>query len=69
MLETYDWNQLITQEDRMAVLQDIKAIVDQGDWYENSPNTQTKIDVFSKKILIGPKLRMSFLGVALLILV
>ena len=49
MLETYDWNQLITQEDRMAVLQDIKAIVDQGDWYENSPKYQTKIDVFSIK--------------------
>ena len=60
MLETYDWNQLITQEDRMAVLQDIKAIVDQGDWYENSPKYQTKIDVFSIKKPHWSKLRMSF---------
>ena len=60
MLETYDWQKLITEEDRLSLQQDITQIIDQGDWYENSPKYQTKIDVFSIKRPHWSKLRMSF---------
>ena len=42
MLNTYDWEKLITEQDRLALQQDIIQIIDQGDWYENSPKYQTK---------------------------
>jgi len=60
VLETYDWNQLITEEDRTAIVQDIKAIIEQGDWYKNSPKYQTQIDVFSIQKPHWSKLRMAF---------
>lgn len=60
MLNTYDWNNLITGDDRQAIIQDIRQIIDQGDFYENSPKFQTKMDVFSVKKPHWSKLRMSF---------
>ena len=60
MLETYDWNNLISQEDRRALQFDIESIIHQGDWYENSPKYQTKMDVFSVQKPHWSKLRMSF---------
>ena len=60
MLNTYDWEKLITEQDRLALQQDITQIIDQGDWYENSPKYQTKMDVFSIKRAHWSKLRMSF---------
>ena len=60
MLNTYDWEKLITEEDRFALQQDITQIIVQGDWYENSPKYQTKMDVFSIKRAHWSKLRMSF---------
>ena len=60
MLETYDWKKLITEEDRLAMQKDITSIIDQGEWYENSPKYQTKLDVFSIQKPHWSKLRMSF---------
>ena len=47
MYETFDWTQLITKDDRSSIIEDIRSIINQGDYYKNSPKYQTTMEVFS----------------------
>ena len=60
MYETFDWTNLITKDDRSSIAEDIRSIIEQGDYYKNAPKYQTTMEVFSIKKPHWSKLRMSF---------
>ena len=42
IFKKYDYSSVITQQDVDYVIQDIKSIIDAGNYWENSPKFQTK---------------------------
>lgn len=57
----YDWSNLITEEDRKLLVDDIFTLIDRGQYWENSPKFQTNINIFGHKGEHWSKLKMSFI--------
>ena len=57
----FDYSSVITQADIDYAIQDIKGIIDSGNYWENSPKFQTKENVFQRQHPTWMKFRMSFL--------
>lgn len=57
----YDWSNLITDDDRKLIVRDIFNVIDRGQYWENSPKFQTKMNIFSHEGTHWSKLKMSFI--------
>ena len=55
--EYYDWNNLLTQDNRQKMCSDVSAGIDSGKFWTNSPKYQTNWNVFQD----FTDLKMSFL--------
>ena len=44
----FDYSSVITQADIDYAIQDIKGIIDSGNYWENSPKFQTKENIFAR---------------------
>ena len=44
--EVYDWNSLINKEARSCLQSDIRLLIDNGQYWKNSPRYQTDVNVF-----------------------
>jgi len=60
MYRVFDWRNLITEQDRSDIADDVRSIIEQGDYYKNAPKYQTTMEVFSIKKPVWSRLRMSF---------
>ena len=45
-INRYNWNELITEQDRNNICADVKSSIDAGQFWTNSPKYQTNFDVF-----------------------
>jgi|SRR6056300_324882 len=59
--EYYDFNGLISQEDRDNVCESVASIISNGQYFQNSPKFQTNINVFGLPQPYWMKLKMSFI--------
>lgn len=57
----YDYSSIITESDNQQACAIIKQIVDNGNYFTNSPKYQTKENIFSRSETVWLKYRMSFL--------
>lgn len=57
----YDYSSIITKADNQQACSIIKQIVDNGNYFTNSPKYQTKENIFSRPETVWLKYRMSFL--------
>lgn len=57
----YDYSSIITEADNQEACLIIKQIVDNGNYFTNSPKYQTKENIFSRPETVWLKYRMSFL--------
>jgi hypothetical protein len=57
----YDYSSIITESDNQQACSIIKQIVDNGNYFTNSPKYQTKENIFSRSETVWLKYRMSFL--------
>jgi hypothetical protein len=57
----YDYSSIITEADNQQACSIIKQIVDNGNYFTNSPKFQTKENMFSRPEAVWLKYRMSFL--------
>ncbi len=57
----FDFSSLITSEDDARACQIIKSIVEDGNYFSNSPRFQTKENIFARPEPLWLKYRMSFL--------
>ena len=55
--EYYDWNNLLTEDDRQRMCRDVSTGIDAGKFWTNSPKYQTDWNVFQD----FTDLKMSFL--------
>ena len=60
-LKWYDWNKLITAEDREMVCKDVDQLIKDGKYFTNSPKYQTNINVMGMNSPQWMKLKMSFI--------
>lgn len=56
----YDFNSLITKKDRMQMCDDVRLLIDGGNFWTNSPKYQTNVQVFGQPGPHWSKLKMSF---------
>ena len=56
----YDWNKLITAEDRELVCKDVAQLIKDGKYFTNSPKYQTNINVMGLQSAHWMKIKMSF---------
>lgn len=61
LVRKYDFSSLITKNDNFQACQIISSIVENGNFFTNSPKFQTKENIFSRKESVWLKYRMSFL--------
>ncbi len=61
VFKKYNFNSVITSEDENLAKQDIKSIIESGNYFKNSPKFQTAENVFARKEQHWLKLRMSFI--------
>ena len=59
-LKWYDWNKLITAEDREMVCKDVDQLIKDGKYFTNSPKYQTNINVMGLQSAHWMKIKMSF---------
>ena len=45
--KVFDYTSLITEKDRKNICKDVKASINEGKYYTNSPRYQTNFDVFT----------------------
>ena len=60
-LKWYDWNKLITAEDREMVCKDVDQLIKDGKYFTNSPKYQTNINVMGLQSSHWMKIKMSFI--------
>jgi hypothetical protein len=60
-VETFDFSNLITQEDQNAAIKDIEDIVASGKWFQTSPKYQTQENLFLRPDDHWMKFKMSFI--------
>ena len=60
-INRYNWNELITEQDRNNICADVKSSIDAGQFWTNSPKYQTNFNVFSIPKTHWMKLKMSFI--------
>jgi hypothetical protein len=56
----YDFNNLITNKDRITMCNDVRTLIDNGQYWKNSPKFQTDVQVFGLPGEQWTKLKMSF---------
>lgn len=59
--EYYDWNNLISENDKQNVCHSVREIISRGQFFQNSPKYQTNINVFGLSDPYWMKLKMSFI--------
>jgi len=59
--EYYDWQKLIDSEARTSMVCDIDKLIDQGNYWKNSPPYQTDVNVFGLPVEEWINLKMSFI--------
>ena len=59
--EAFDFSSIITAEDQSLAMQDIKRVIDSGDYFKNSPPFQTNKNIFAQQGEHWLKFRMSFI--------
>ena len=57
-LKWYDWNKLITAEDREMVCKDVDQLIKDGKYFTNSPKYQTNINVMGLQSSHWMKIKM-----------
>ena len=57
----YDYNSLISSDDRTATCDNVKNLIKNGNYWTNSPKYQTNINVFGQSGAHWMKLKMSFI--------
>lgn len=57
----YNWNHLIGRKDRLAMCEDVRAIIASGQYWENSPKYQTNVNIFGEQGAHWSNLKMSFI--------
>ena len=58
--ESFDFSNLITNEDQILAMADIRAIIDSGQYFTNSPRYQTNVNIFGQSGEHWMKFKMSF---------
>jgi hypothetical protein len=48
-IELYNWSSLITQEDNQQIMSVVKSIIDNGNYFKNSPKYQTQENLFARR--------------------
>ncbi len=61
LIKKFDFGSLITEQDNQEACSIIKTIIDNGNYYTNSPRYQTKENIFARQEEVWLKYRMSFL--------
>ncbi len=61
LIKKFDFSSLITEQDNNEACNIIKGIIDNGNYYTNSPRYQTKENIFARQEEVWLKYRMSFL--------
>lgn len=59
--EYYDWNKLITPDQRFEMCKDINELISKGNIWTNSPKYQTNINIFGLHQEHWTNLKMSFI--------
>lgn len=59
--EVYDWNSLITDQDRQKMITDIRQLIDQGRYWTNCPRYQTTDNIFGLDGEHWCNMKMSFI--------
>jgi hypothetical protein len=59
--EYYNWNNLITDTSKQSMVTDIDTVIDQGNYWKNSPPYQTTINIFGLPKEDWVNLKMSFI--------
>lgn len=59
--EYYDWNKLISQTHREQLVSDVKSLIQNGQYWKNSPRYQTNVNVFGLPREEWVNLKMSFI--------
>jgi hypothetical protein len=59
--EAFDFSSIITAEDQSRAMQDIKRVIDAGDYFKNSPPFQTNKNIFAQQGEHWLRFRMSFI--------
>ena len=59
--EYYDWNSLIDANSRQRMVVDVDNIIASGNYFENSPKFQTKVNIFGLQRNDWVNLKMSFI--------
>ena len=59
--EFYNWNNLITDDSRKRMVTDIDKMIDNGQYWKNSPPYQTDVNVFGIPTADWINLKMSFI--------
>lgn len=57
----YDFSSIITEQDQTVAMSDIKRIIDEGNYFKNSPKYQTQFNVFNLQSDTWLKIRFSFI--------
>ena len=59
--EYYDWNKLIDGQARARMKHDIAQLINDGQYWTNSPPYQTNINIFGLQTQDWSNLKMSFI--------
>ena len=59
--ENYDWNALVTQQDREKMIVDIRQLINQGRYWTNCPRYQTTDNIFGLPGEHWTNIKMSFI--------
>jgi hypothetical protein len=59
--ELYDWNTLINDKARQSMITDIRSLIDNGQYWQNSPSYQTDVNVFGLPGEYWCNMKMSFI--------
>lgn len=56
----YDFSSLVTRKDRMHMIDDVRKLINEGQYWTNSPKYQTNVQIFGQPGAHWSKLKMSF---------
>ena len=59
--ELYNWNSLIDHTARESMITDIRSVIDNGQYWKNSPRYQTEVNVFGLEGEHWCNMKMSFI--------
>jgi hypothetical protein len=60
-IDQYNWSSLITETDNQEIMRVVKSIIDNGNYFKNSPKFQTQENLFARQETVFLKMRQSFI--------